>query len=141
MVAAQPTADLGKGNRPLLAAVEDPGDIVCLLQCTPPVAQEGAAGNHRRQVGFTHQPPAKSFAKNHDIRGATADPALGFGEGHRQPAELGELLPQRCVVAGLGAAEAQMVGYVTMIGNKPANAVLQQDLFFAKGKVHANPMM
>ncbi|MHC2256571.1 hypothetical protein ACVILK_006263 [Bradyrhizobium embrapense] len=47
----------------------------------------------RKRLG--HQAAAECFHQQPDLDRAAAEPAMGFGDRQRQPAELGELLPDR----------------------------------------------
>src|SRR5262245_5508804 len=101
-----------------------------------------AAGDQPRtdydggKIRLGHQPAPERLHQNPDFNGSPAEAAVLFGNRQRQPAEVGELLPDRRTEAvGLGRSLAPVVGGISST-DKTVGAFAQQALLVAEGEVH-----
>ena len=66
-----------------------------LLRLAAAFRDQAGADHHRREIGFGDQPAPEGFHHDAGLDRAGAEPAIGFGNRQRQPAEIGELFPDR----------------------------------------------
>ncbi len=103
----------------------------------PPKRKKPAAEHHRREIRLEHEAAAERLHDDHRLDRRAADPAVFFGEGQAEQAELGELRPALAAVAlrllAIGLAVLERVA----VGDHPARrSLLQQPLLFAQIEIH-----
>jgi hypothetical protein len=116
--------DLGKDGLPLRIA------SAFRYQC--------GADHHCGKIRLADQPAPERFHQDTGFDRAAAQPAMGFIDRQRQPAEIGELLPDFGTEAErIGRRAATMIGVIGL-GDEAVDAFAQQALLVAQGKVHLN---
>ena len=107
----EPRGALGMREREQERAVGNPRQHGLLL-CLAAAGRDQARADHDgRQIGLGNKAAAKCFHQDAGLDGAAAKPAMGFVDRQRQPAEIGELPPNR------GAEAERFVRHAaTMIG-------------------------
>ncbi len=96
-----------------------------LLSLAAGEAQRGPGQDDRRQIGLEHQGAAERLHHQHHFDAAAAEPAMRFGKGQAEEAQLGILRPQGAAPAlGLGEIGLALVEGV-VVGQQPVDAVAQ----------------
>ena len=75
-------------------AVGDVRQQRLLLRFRAAFRDQRRADHDGREIWLRHQPAPERLHQDADLDGAAAEPAMGLGDRQRQPAELGELLPE-----------------------------------------------
>ena len=88
------------------------------------------------EIGFGDQPAPEGFHHDADLDRAGAEPAIGLRDRQRQPAELGELFPDRGAEAERIARRAAAMIGVIGFGDEAVDTFAQQALLVAQGEVH-----
>src|SRR6185369_927546 len=101
-----------------------------------------AFGDQRRadhdggKVRLGDETAAERFHQDADFDRAAAEPAMGLGDRQRQPAEIGELLPQIGAEAEWLACDlAAVIGGIGF-ADEAVDTFAQQPLLVAQGEVH-----
>src|SRR6185436_5706270 len=79
---------------------------------------------------------AEGFHQDTDLDGATTEPTIGLGDRQRQPAELGEFLPDiRAEAEWIVGDPAAVIGGIGFV-DEAVGTFAQQPLLVAQGQVH-----
>ena len=123
-------------ERQIQRAVGDLRQQRLLLRLAAAFRDQRGADHDGREIGLGDQPAPERFHQDADLDRAAAEPAIGFRDRQRQPAELGELLPDLGAEAERIVRQlAAMIGVVGL-GDKAVGTFAQQPLLVAQGKVH-----
>ncbi len=107
-----------------------------LLRLAAAFRDQAGADHHRREIGFGNQPAPKGFHHDAGLDRAGAEPAIFLRNRQRQPAEIGELLPDRGAEAERIARAAAAVIGVIGFRNEAVDTFAQQALLVAEVEVH-----
>ena len=123
-------------ERQIERAVGDRRQQRLLLRLAAAFGDQCRADHHRGEIGFGNQPAPERFHQDADLDRAAAKPAMVLGDRQRQPAELGELLPDLGAEAErIVRQETAMVGVVGL-RHKTFGTLTQHPLLVAQCKVH-----
>ncbi len=131
---------LGERERAELLAGDQRREVALLLRGGAGVAQEAAGEHDARQIGLDDEAPAELLEQQHQLHGAAAEAAVVLGEGHREPAELGELAPVLAAEAFFLGDDLASLVEVVLVLDEALDAVLQQGLLVAKREIHRLPL-
>ena len=88
------------------------------------------------EIRLGDKPAPERFHQDADLDRAAAEPAMGLGNRQRQPAEIGELLPDVGAEAERIAGDlAAVIGGIGL-ADEAVGTFAQQPLLVARGKVH-----
>ena len=123
-------------EREIERAVGDFGQHRLLLRLAAAFRDQRGADHDGGEIGLGDQPAAERFHQDAGLDRAAAEPAIGLGDRQRQPAELGELLPDRGAEAERIVGDPAAVIGVVGFGDEAVGAFAQQALLVAQGEVH-----
>ena len=107
-----------------------------LLRLRAAFRDQRCADHDGREIGLGDQAAPERFHQDADLDRAAAEPAMGLGDRQRQPAEIGELLPDIGAEAERIAGDlAAVIGGIGL-ADEAVGTFAQQPLLVAWGKVH-----
>ena len=115
-------------------AVGDFGKKGLLLLFTSAFRYQGGADHDGRQIWLGDESASECFHQDAGLDRTAAKPAMGFIDRQRQPAEIGEFLPDLGTEAErIGRHAAAVIGVIGL-GNEAVDAFAQQSLLVAQGR-------
>ncbi len=107
-----------------------------LLRLAAAFGDQAGADHHRRQIGLGNQPAPKGLHHDAGLDRARTQAAIFLRNRQRQPAEIGELFPDRRAEAERIARAAAAVIGIIGFRDKAVDTFAQQALFVAEVEVH-----
>ena len=130
---------LQPGEGELLLALDHRRQQRLLLGRRTGAGDHAAAQHHRRQERLEDQALTELLHDDHGLDRAAAVAAILLGEGHAEPAQLGELRPVLRQPAALGRRDLAAIVERVLLAREALGRFLQLLLFVGKGQIHVSP--